>query len=178
MERVAGRVTMSVRPDGSTQKRKVQEEDKDRVVVEEEEEEKQKRGQRGGGGNAVRSHIGSDTSNPEAATPQILPSCWTSCSLHNRIRMNRPSPARLLLLFSLLSSFSILPPCLYSTRASRLSHPSPFSSYLDTLPALSLSLSLFRSQISLLPTTISSSSPSSSGVARLAQRMPLDSSFP
>lgn len=53
----------------------------------------------GGGGTRFRSHIGSDTSNPEA-TLQIPPSCWTSCSLHNRIRMNRPSPA-LVLLFSI-----------------------------------------------------------------------------
>lgn len=74
-----GRVAVSDRPNGSMQ------------------------GRREGGGGAekratrrrryaVRSHIGSDTSNPEA-TPQIPPSCWTSCSLHNRIRMNRPSPA-------------------------------------------------------------------------------------
>lgn len=164
-----GRVTMSGRPDGSTRKRKVQ------VEVE---EEKQKRGQRGGGGNAVRSHIGSDTSNPEAATPQILPSCWTSCSLHNRIRMNRPSPARLLLLFSPLSSFSVLP-LVYTLPAPLGSpHPSllflPFPSIL-TLFRLSFHpspSSLFRLQISLLPTTTLFVS-LFRGNARLAQRMPL-----
>lgn len=57
----------------------------------------------------VRSHIGSDTSNPEA-TPQIPPSCWTSCSLHNRIRMNRPRPPFLLpLLLPLAFLFTLLP---------------------------------------------------------------------
>lgn len=130
--------------------------DKDEDEVQEEEEEKQKRGQRGGGGNVVRSHIGSDTSNPEAATPQILPSCWTSCSLHNRIRMNRPSPARLLLLFSLLSSFSILP--LVYTLPAPLGCPIPLFLFLSfpsimTLFRLSSFLSsFFRLQISLLPT--------------------------
>lgn len=153
---------MSDRLDGSTQKRKVQAEDED-----EEDEERQKRGQRGGGGNAVRSHIGSDTSNPEAATPQILPSCWTSCSLHNRIRMNRPSPAFSFSSRRLLSSSVLLPPCLYSTRASRPSSISLSSVfYLDTLlapffsPFFSLSLLFSRSFSSRLPAP---SFPSSSG---------------
>lgn len=153
---------MSDRLDGSTQKRKVQAEDED-----EEDEERQKRGQRGGGGNAVRSHIGSDTSNPEAATPQILPSCWTSCSLHNRIRMNRPSPAFSFSSRRLLSSSVLLPPCLYSTRASRPSSISLSSVfYLDTLlapffsPFFSLSFLFSRSFSSRLPAP---SFPSSSG---------------
>jgi len=89
--RVGGRVTAPDRPDGSTREGR---------------DPGRGKGRAGGGGgvaekrttrwrrrNAVRSHIGSDTSNPEA-TPQIPPSCWTSCSLHNRIRMNRPSPTR------------------------------------------------------------------------------------
>lgn len=117
----------------------------------EEKEEEQKKRTTRRRRNAVRSHIGSDTSNPEA-TPQIPPSCWTSCSLHNRIRMNRPSP----LSFSSASSFSIMPPCLYSSRAFRARIP-PSSSvasrfFLDALLALSSSpFSFFRLQI--YPTT-------------------------
>lgn len=165
---------MSDRLDGSTQKRKVQAEDED--------EERQKRGQRGGGGNAVRSHIGSDTSNPEAATPQILPSCWTSCSLHNRIRMNRPSPAFSFSSRRLLSSSVLLPPCLYSTRASRPSSISLSSVfYLDILlaPFFSpfFSLSLFSFPDFSPPDCQPLRFPLPRG-ARLAQRMPLDSSFP
>lgn len=55
------------------------------------------RGGRGGGGwreqrrERNTGHIGSN-SGIHLATPQILQSCWTSCTLHNRIRMNRPLP--------------------------------------------------------------------------------------
>lgn len=52
-------------------------------------------------------HLGSDSSSPTEATPQIPPSCWTSCSLHNRIRMNRPSPVLPVFSFSSASSFSV-----------------------------------------------------------------------
>lgn len=78
--------------------------------------------------NAVRSHIGSDTGNPEAAaaTPQILPSCWTSCSLHNRIRMNRPSRPLLLVNVLLLRRFLCLSLSLSSLAGVPL-HPSPSS---------------------------------------------------
>lgn len=93
-----------------------------------------------------QSHGGGDTSNPEA-TPQIPPSCWTSCSLHNRIRMNRPSPAlsslstpspSCLLVYTLLALFELgvlsffpfcpLPSTLSSLTLSLFSRlPYPFS---------------------------------------------------
>lgn len=129
----------------------------------------------GGGGTRFRSHIGSDTSNPEA-TLQIPPSCWTSCSLHNRIRMNRPSPAPVLLFTIFLLHFASL--FILSSRAFRACIPFfllPFPTsrfFHDALLSLSCFLfSLFRLQIypttlSLLPRDV-----------LLAQRMPLDSSF-
>jgi len=88
----------------------------------------------------VRGHIGSDTSNPEA-TPQIPPSCWTSCSLHNRIRMNRLSPAlsspspSCLLVYTLLALFGIS-----LTSLLRL----PSSSFLFCLLSLTLLSLLFH----------------------------------
>lgn len=128
---------------------------------EEEKEEEQKKRTTRRRRNAVRSHIGSDTSNPEA-TPQIPPSCWTSCSLHNRIRMNRPSPA-LVLLFSIFllhyASLFILFSRFSSSYSSFL--PSFLASrfFLDALLALSSSpFSFFRLQI--YPTTPSRLPPS------------------
>lgn len=60
--------------------------------------EKRRRARKGGrrerwveGTAEYTGHIGSN-SGIHLATPQILQSCWTSCSLHNRIRMNRPLP--------------------------------------------------------------------------------------
>lgn len=119
--------------------------------------------------NAVHSHIGSDTGNPEAATPQIPPSCWTSCSLHNRIRMNRPSPTRLLLLVSvlllLLRSVSLLARALLSRGCPALSlsvplsrfsfslrHPPAF--FLDTLPAASSSFPFTLSSACRFPSIL------------------------
>lgn len=133
--------------------------------------------------NAVRSHIGSDTSNPEAATPQIPPSCWTSCSLHNRIRMNRPSPTRLLLLVCVLHLASLFTP------SAPLGCSIPFLSSFLTLfcPCLFLSLSLsVSSSLFLFPFPFADFSPPDHPLfvfflywdVPLAQRMPLDSSFP
>lgn len=120
----------------------------------EEKEEEQKKRTTRRRRNAVRSHIGSDTSNPEA-TPQIPPSCWTSCSLHNRIRMNRPSPA-LVLLFSILllhyASLFILFSRFSSSYSSFLLCFLASRFFLDAFLALSSSpFSFFRLQI--YPTT-------------------------
>lgn len=50
--------------------------------------------ERGGGNSGVHRPHWQQQWQP-AATLQILQSCWTSCSLHNRIRMNRPLPPSL-----------------------------------------------------------------------------------
>lgn len=121
----------------------------------------------------VRGHIGGDTSNPEA-TPQIPPSCWTSCSLHNRIRMNRPSPAlsslstpspSCLLVYTLLALFE-LGVLSFFPFDTLLSHPFSLFTFI---------VSFFHSRIFFL-----SSAPFSflETFLSLAQRMPLDSSFP
>lgn len=91
---------------------------------------------------AVRSHIGSDTSNPEA-TPQIPPSCWTSCSLHNRIRMNRPSPALSSLSLLLLLSFLFILFSCFSSSYSSLLLLLRSPSFFGTLFSLSLSLHIY-----------------------------------
>lgn len=117
---------------------------------------------------AVRSHIGSDTSNPEA-TPQIPPSCWTSCSLHNRIRMNRPSPAlsslstlslSCLLVYTLLALFELVFP-LFPSLPSFVSF---LSSFFDTLLSLSprLPYPFFTRRFSFYPLRPSPSSRCSS----------------
>lgn len=98
--------------------------------------------------NSVRSHIGSDTSNPEA-TLQILPSCWTSCSLHNRIRMNRPSPALVLLFSIFLVHYASL--FILFSRFSSSFLLLPFFSSVPFLSSHSPPFSLFRLQI--YPTT-------------------------
>lgn len=83
-----------------------------------EERKGKRRARKGGGGQWVEGtaeytgHIGSN-SGIHLATPQILQSCWTSCSLHNRIRMNRPLPPSLppspppTVLFSLRAAFTL-----------------------------------------------------------------------
>lgn len=119
---------------------------------------------------AVRRHIGSDTSNPEA-TPQIPPSCWTSCSLHNRIRMNRPSPGlsppspSRLLVYTLLALFGPLPRLPSASCLRRLSCFPLLPPFHHTLLSPTFTLSFSRS---LLPRDVFSRAP----------RMHLDSSFP
>lgn len=61
---------------------------------------KEDNGERGGGGNSGVHRPHWQQQWQPAATPQILQSCWTSCSLHNRIRMNRPLPPSLPLVAS------------------------------------------------------------------------------
>lgn len=140
---------------------------------EEEKEEEQKKRTTRRRRNAVRSHIGSDTSNPEA-TPRIPPSCWTSCSLHNRIRMNRPSPALVLLFNIFLFHYASLFICLLALFELVFLLSPLFSSvlFLSWRSSRSLLFPLFTCRFTQLPLRVSFLSGDV-----LAQRIPFDFSF-